>query len=60
MREEERRLTAVLTKRSFQLLLLLMVVAVAAIFAVVTAFGIADAVAAVLVVGSVAALATRP
>lgn len=60
MREEERRLVAVLTKRSLQLLVLLTVIVVAATFAVAAGFGIAHAVAAVLVLGPAAAIATRP
>ena len=60
MREEERRLVAVLTKRSLQLLALLTVVAVATTFVVAAVFGIAHAVAALLVLGSAAAIATRP
>lgn len=60
MREEERRLIAVLTKRSLQLLVLLTVVAVATTFVVAAVFGIAHAVAAVLVLGPAVAIATRP
>ena len=59
MREEERCLAAALTRRLLQLLVLATIVAAAAIFAVATAFGIAQAVAAALIVGSAAARATR-
>jgi uncharacterized membrane protein len=60
MRKEERRLAAVLTKRTLQLLALATVVAAAGLFAAATAFGIGHAVAAALIVGSAAVIATRP
>jgi hypothetical protein len=53
-------LVAVLTKRSLQLLVLSMVVAAATTFAVAALFGIADAVAGLLVLGPATAVATRP
>jgi hypothetical protein len=60
LREEERRLIALLTKRSLQVLVLLTVLAVATTFTVAAVFGIAHAVGALLVLGSAAAIVTRP
>jgi uncharacterized membrane protein len=60
MREEERRHAGLLTKRTLQLLALATVVTAAGLFAVATAFGIGHAIAAALIVGPAAAIATRP
>jgi hypothetical protein len=60
MREEERRHAGLLTKRTLQLLALATVVTAAGLFAVGSAFGIGHAVAAALIVGPAAAIATRP
>ena len=60
MRQEERRLAAVLARRSLQLLALATASCVLAFLAVAAVWGIVHAVAAVLIVGSAAAIATRP